>query len=65
MKKIIPLFLPAFLLPLLSLAHEGHGTTNGYTITHYFVEPEHFLVNVGVLALGIAYFRYIRKGRKR
>ncbi|MDP4262811.1 MAG: hypothetical protein Q8941_09795 [Bacteroidota bacterium] len=65
MKKIASLYAVISSLPILSFAHEGHGTTDGYTIKHYFVEPEHFFVMVGVLALGIAYFRYIKKEKRR
>lgn len=34
-----------------AFAHEGHGHTHGYTITHYFVEPEHALAIAAGLAI--------------
>jgi hypothetical protein len=41
--------------PLASMAHPGHGETEGFTITHYFTEPVHAVVTilavVGVLVL--------------
>jgi len=64
MRKITSLYLLIFLLPLISFAHEGHGHTHGFTITHYFVEPEHLAVLIGVVVAGIVYFRYRRKKEK-
>ena len=48
MKKYFSLLATA--LPLAALAHPGHGGTDGWTITHYFVEPQHALTTV--LAIG-------------
>ena len=41
------------MLPLAVLAHPGHGDEGGFTITHYFTEPEHIWVFVisGLLVL--------------
>jgi hydrogenase/urease accessory protein HupE len=65
MKKIGLILLLIALLPFAGLAHEGHGHTHGFTITHYFVEPEHLLLLIGVLAAGILFFRsYFRKEKK-
>lgn len=65
MKKITLVSLSAFLVPFLGFAHEGHGHTHGFTITHYFVEPEHLLLLIGVLAAGILFFRsYFKKEKK-
>lgn len=65
MKKIALVSLFATLFPFLGFAHEGHGHTHGFTITHYFVEPEHLLLLIGVLAAGILFFRsYFKKGKK-
>jgi len=65
MKKIILISLLASLIPFLGFAHEGHGHTHGFTITHYFVEPEHLLLLIGVLAAGILFFgRHIKKEKK-
>lgn len=33
--------LLALLLPFISNAHPGHGDTEGFTIIHYFTEPQH------------------------
>jgi hypothetical protein len=66
MKKIISLFLLTALLPVLGFAHEGHGHTNGFTITHYFVEPEHLIVLIIVLGSGILYFHnYYQKKKEQ
>lgn len=45
---------------LFSFAHEGHGHTHGFTIQHYFVEPEHALVLLAVVAAGVLLFRHFR-----
>lgn len=56
MKKYFSLLTTA--LPLAALAHPGHGGTDGWTITHYFTEPQHALVTVlaigGALLVGYA-----------
>ena len=56
MKKYISLLAAA--LPLAAMAHPGHGGTDGWTITHYFVEPQHAVVTVlaigGALLVGYA-----------
>ncbi len=57
--------LAAMATPLLSLAHPGHGDTDGYSIIHYFVEPAHAVITVGVIAMSFAYFHYARKNNRR
>jgi hydrogenase/urease accessory protein HupE len=59
MKKIF-LSLAAVTATLSSFAHEGHGHTHGFTIQHYFVEPEHVLVVLAVAATGVLLFRRYR-----
>lgn len=64
MKKFSLASSAVLLLPFLSLAHEGHGATEGFTITHYFVEPVHLLY---ALAFGVASYvaiSFYRKGKK-
>jgi hydrogenase/urease accessory protein HupE len=64
MKKSSLAAVAVLLIPFISLAHEGHGATEGFTITHYFVEPVHLLYT---LAFGVAsYFAisFYRKGKK-
>jgi hypothetical protein len=62
MKKItasLALFVPA-----LTWAHPGHGETDGYTIIHYFSEPQHAIITLGVLAAVTVYIiRERRKGK--
>lgn len=48
MKKYFSLI--ASFLPFAALAHPGHGGSDGWTITHYFVEPQHAITTV--LAIG-------------
>jgi uncharacterized sodium:solute symporter family permease YidK len=64
MKKIISLFcLLALLAPFTVLAHPGHGETDGFTITHYFVEPIHAVASIGIIASVVFFIRY--QNRKR
>ncbi|MEI8073883.1 MAG: hypothetical protein WCH78_03970 [Bacteroidota bacterium] len=60
MKKIFASL--ALLLPALTWAHPGHGGTDGYTIIHYFSEPQHAIITLGSLALVTMYI--IRERRK-
>jgi hypothetical protein len=48
MKKITT--AAVILFPLASWAHPGHGGTDGYTIIHYFTEPQHAIITFGILA---------------
>ncbi len=55
MKKITSLLALTAALPFTGFAHEGHGHTHGFTITHYIVEPEHALFTGLVLAATVVY----------
>lgn len=46
--------------PVLAIAHPGHGEHGGFTITHYFTEPEHIALLVLIIA-AIVYFVARRK----
>lgn len=61
MKKVIASL--AALTPLFALAHPGHGETEGYTIIHYFTEPQHALVTLGVVVLTTVFV--MRERRKK
>jgi hypothetical protein len=61
MKKITLLGLIASFLPFFSFAHEGHGHTHGFTITHYFVEPEHLILLLIATAGGVLFFSSLKK----
>ena len=51
-------------LPLITLAHPGHGETDGYTITHYFTEPVHAVIAIGVLAAVVVFIRQMGKSKQ-
>jgi hypothetical protein len=53
LRALLLFFISA--IPMISLAHPGHGETGGYTITHYMVEPQHVIISVIALA-GIVFF---------
>lgn len=58
MKKIIAASSIIFMLfPFLVSAHPGHGEMGGYTITHYFTEPVHAVVSIGLLACIVVYIK--------
>lgn len=60
MKKVFSLLTA--LVPFISFAHEGHGNTGGFTITHYMVEPQHaFAIVIGMVAMYIIYKSLNRK----
>lgn len=65
MKKIIAvLSLFVLCMPLISIAHPGHGETGGYTITHYFTEPIHVLISLSVLIGAFVYIRHLRRNKQ-
>ena len=45
--------IAATFLSVSAFAHEGHGHTHGFTITHYFIEPEHVIPVFIVVAIAI------------
>jgi hypothetical protein len=49
MKRFSALLLT--MLPFVTMAHPGHGDDDGFTIKHYFIQPEHVLFTLAVLAL--------------
>lgn len=64
MKKIAVVIVTA-VTPLIIYAHPGHGSTDGYSIIHYFVEPVHAVVTWSVLAAAFLYIRATRKRNQR
>jgi hypothetical protein len=55
MKRLLPFASVLFIMmPMLVTAHEGHGSTDGFTVIHYIVEPEHFALPILLIA-GIAF----------
>lgn len=65
MKKLISLGLLSAAVSLPGFAHEGHGHTHGFTITHYLIEPVHLAVLLGALTASVLFFRrYFKKIRK-
>jgi F0F1-type ATP synthase assembly protein I len=63
MKRInlIAGFLLIVMAPLVSMAHPGHGGSDGYTIIHYFIEPVHAIVTLGIIATTFAVVRFANK----
>lgn len=39
------------MLPFVTMAHPGHGDDEGFTIKHYFTQPEHVLFTLVALVL--------------
>lgn len=60
MKKIAVVVVTA-ITPFIIYAHPGHGSTDGYSIIHYFVEPVHAVVTWSVLAAAFLYICATRK----
>jgi len=61
MKKV--LIAASMLVPFISFAHDGHGVTGGFSITHYFVEPDHAIYTWSFIAAGLILAKYL-KGRR-
>lgn len=61
MKKIMTTALWLLLIPVIGFAHPGHGETGGYTIIHYFVEPQHAVFTWSFLIATLFYLRNERK----
>lgn len=61
MKKI--LIAAGLMIPFISFAHDGHGVTSGFTITHYFVEPGHAIYTWSFVVAGFILAKYL-KARK-
>lgn len=63
MKKIATslCFLLMLILPFITMAHPGHGETEGYTIIHYFTEPMHAIITLGSFVIVFAALRLMRK----
>jgi len=58
MKKV--LIAASMLVPFISFAHDGHGVTGGFSITHYFVEPDHAIYTWSFIAAGLILAKYLR-----
>jgi hypothetical protein len=67
MKKLLFWLIVSITTPFICLAHPGHGSSDGYTITHYFVEPEHALFTWSFLVAGffLISFYKLKKERSR
>lgn len=64
MKRLLALTTAA--LPLFAMAHPGHGEHGehgGYTIIHYFTEPQHAVITLGVMTAAIVLI--LRERRKK
>jgi len=64
MKRTMIAALAIMLLPVFGWAHPGHGETGGYTIIHYFLEPEHALFAWSLVAIIAASVYIIYRVRK-
>lgn len=61
MKKV--LIAAGLLVPFIGFAHDGHGATDGFTITHYFVEPGHAIYTWSFIVAGLLLVKILR-GKK-
>jgi hypothetical protein len=66
MKKLNHILLAtlALITPLLTIAHPGHGETEGFSIIHYMVETDHAVV-LGALALCAGIYYLYAKSKKQ
>jgi hypothetical protein len=64
MKKYLLATFAINLIPFIVFGHEGHGTTGGSAITHYFVEPEHAIYTWSFLMASFILISYYRMRKK-
>ena len=65
MRKLLSLSM-ALPATTVALAHEGHGHTHGFTITHYFTEYEHAIpLLLAVVAVILLVKRYRKTATKK
>ena len=65
MKKSLIMLGVGTLIPFIGFAHEGHGATDGYTITHYFIEPEHAIYTWSFFMASAILISYYRLKKRR
>lgn len=65
MKKITFAVVVIVLAPLIGSAHPGHGSTDGYSIIHYFVEPVHAVITYSILLFAAVYIWYTRRQKQQ
>ncbi len=63
MKKLLTAVI--LMLPAITWAHPGHGETDGYSITHYFTEPQHVFASVIAMAFAGLVIWMIKSRRKQ
>ncbi len=69
--KLLKFFVSVIFLiaaPIMAFSHPGHGdhTHDGFSIIHYFTEPEHGLVTIGILVsiAVVLYYKYQANRKK-
>jgi len=65
MKKIAFAAVVIAFAPLVGFAHPGHGSTDGYSIIHYFVEPVHAVITYSILLFAVIYIWYTRRQKQQ
>ena len=65
MKQKTILAITILLVVLHANAHPGHGDSGGFTITHYFIEPEHLFPGICLLALLVSVTGNILNGKRK
>jgi len=69
--KLLNLFFSGLFfvaMPFIAVAHPGHGdhTHDGFSIIHYFTEPEHALVTIGILVtIAVVFYYKYQVNRKK
>ena len=64
MIKLFFIALMMSLIPVAVMSHPGHGETEGFTITHYLVEPIHVIVTIGILFFVVVIVKWFKRKRK-
>ena len=64
MIKLFFIALMMSLIPVAVMSHPGHGETEGFTITHYLVEPIHVIATIGILFFVVVIVKWFKRKRK-
>ena len=64
MIKLFFIALMMSLMPVAVMSHPGHGETEGFTITHYLVEPIHVIATIGILFFVVVIVKWFKRKRK-
>ncbi len=61
MRKVLIIF--AFLLPVIAMAHPGHGVEEGHGLTHMLLSHGYLYI-LAILVLAGGYYFFVRENKR-